>query len=72
MEETFCILYRLHASPSSRRLSRSYDSLDGAIAAAADLAQTSAELLQIRGSDGTIVEKAALQQALAGSLAAAE
>ena len=66
MSEAFCILYRdLRRSPPAKKLSRSYASLEAAICAAHDVAQHQAELMQIRGSEGTIIHKAELDQAIA-------
>ncbi len=65
MPEAFCVLYMdLRLSPPAKRLSRSYESIDSAINAAFVVAQHHAEPLQIRGSEGTLIEKAELYKAL--------
>ncbi len=65
MPEAFCVLYKdLRHDPPAKRLSRSYDSLESAINAAFVVAQHEAEPIQIRGTDGTLMEKAELYKAL--------
>jgi len=72
MYEAFCVLYRdLNRAPPARRLSQSYDSLELAIGAAYDVAQRNAEPMQIRGSEGTIIEQAELAEAIAAMAAMA-
>jgi hypothetical protein len=71
MSEAFCILYQDRpGAPASRKLSRSYETLELALRAAFEILRRDAEPLQIRGSEGTVVEKIELQEALA--LAGAE
>ncbi len=65
MREAFCVLYKdLRQDPPAKRLSGCFASLELAIEAACDVALTQAEPLEIRGSEGTLIEKAELQKAL--------
>ncbi|HXY57492.1 MAG TPA: hypothetical protein VEH76_02825 [Methylocystis sp.] len=66
MYEAFCVLYRdFSRAPPAKRLSQSYDSLELAIGAACDVAQRNAEPMQIRGSEGTVIERAELAELIA-------
>ena len=66
MFEAFCVLYRdLGRTPPVKRLSQSYGSLELAIRAACDVAQRNAEPMQIRGSEGTVIERAELAEFIA-------
>jgi len=65
MVERFCVLYLDHrAEPPAKRLSISYDSVEMALSAARALTVLSGEPLQIRGSDGTVIEQRDLQAAI--------
>lgn len=66
MCEAFCVLYRdLRRTPPAKRLSQSYGSLELAVAAACGVAQLDAEPIQIRGSEGAVIEGAELAELIA-------
>ena len=66
MDVSYCVLYRgVHADPCASRLSMAYFSLDLAINAAFNLAEQHLDLIEIRGSDGTIIKAPELMKAIA-------
>jgi hypothetical protein len=65
VSEAFCVLYKDGGDPPSKRLSRSYASLEQAISAAREVFRRKAVPLQIRGTEGTVIEKAELEKAIA-------
>ena len=70
MSEAFCVLYRdLRRTPPAKRLSQSYSSLELAIGAACEVAEQDAEPVQIRGSEGTVIDRAELAEFIAAMAA---
>lgn len=65
MFESFCILYRDGAIDGSRqKLSTLYPSLDAAMSAARLIRQNNCEIVEIRGSDGSLLPKSTVEKAL--------
>lgn len=65
MFESFCIVYRNGAIDGSRlKLSSLYSSLEAAINAAHLISQIDCEILEIRGSDGSVAPKQVVEKAL--------
>ena len=70
MSEPFCVVYRdARQGPRGLRLSAIHESLELAILAAFQLSKQNAMLLQVRGVDGTVIEKEQLDKLL-GQVAA--
>jgi hypothetical protein len=66
MVGSFCVLFRVSEHSTSRqKLSSIYSSLELAVLAAFELKRRHAEPLQVRGSDGIVIEKAKLDALLA-------
>ena len=65
LSDPFCVLYKEAAHGRPRvRLSAMYDSIELAILAAFQLLKRDAMPLQLRGADGTVIEKAQLEELL--------
>lgn len=65
MFESFCIVYRDGpANGSLQKLSSLYFSLEAAINAAFLISQKNYEVLEIRGSEGSVMSKTVIERAL--------
>jgi hypothetical protein len=65
MSEAFCVIYRdLRSDPPRKKLSCSYESLEQAVVAASEFRRRMGAPMQIRGTEGTVIEKAELERAI--------